>query len=118
MMFKVDENLPHEAVAVLAAAGHDVQTVYDEQLNGRPDAEVAAHCQHERRALVTLDLDFSDIRAYPPRDYSGIIVLRPHSQSKRDVLSLLAALVPLLANEPLDGHLWIVSESGVRIRGA
>lgn len=34
---KLDENLPVSAASVLAAAGHDVDTVPGEQLAGRPD---------------------------------------------------------------------------------
>jgi hypothetical protein len=39
------------------------------------------------------------------------------NQSKADVLSLLATIVPVLANEPLAGHLRVVTPRGVRIRG-
>jgi hypothetical protein len=53
-----------------------VVTAAEEELGGRPDGDVARRCQEEQRALVTLDLDFSSIRSYPPEDYAGIIVLR------------------------------------------
>jgi predicted nuclease of predicted toxin-antitoxin system len=33
-------------------------------------------CTHEGRILLTLDLDFSDIRAYLPEEFPGILVLR------------------------------------------
>jgi hypothetical protein len=67
--------------------------------------------------LVTLDLDFSDIRAYPPDEYHGLIVLRPRRQAKSLVLALLERVViPLLSRESVDRCLWIVDERGVRIR--
>ena len=66
--------------------------------------------------LMTLDLDFSDIRTYPPEGYSGIIVLRPRNQAKPTVLRLISQLIPLLAVEPLAGNLWILQETGLRIR--
>lgn len=66
--------------------------------------------------MVTLDLDFSDIRAYPPGDYHGIVVLRPATQAKPAVLALIDQLIPVLASEPLVGNLWIVQRSGIRIR--
>lgn len=34
MKVKLDENLPRSARQVLADAGHDVDTVHDEQLTG------------------------------------------------------------------------------------
>jgi predicted nuclease of predicted toxin-antitoxin system len=91
-------------------------TVPDQQMGGRPDPDVAAVCQREHRAVVTLDLDFSDIRAYPPADYAGIIVLRLARLSKHRVLAAVQRLLPLLVQEPLSGKLWIVDESNVRIR--
>jgi predicted nuclease of predicted toxin-antitoxin system len=78
---------------------------------------LAAHCPQEDRVLVTLDRDFADIRAYPPADYPGLIVLRLRNQSRPHVLSVMAHVVDLLKHEPVAGRLWIVSEAGARIRG-
>jgi predicted nuclease of predicted toxin-antitoxin system len=116
MQFKIDENLPAEVAESLRAAGHDALSIHDQQLVGSLDPHVAAVCQSEERALLTLDLDFSDIRAYSPGSYHGIIVLWPRNQSKPTVLSLIAQRIPLLAAEPLSGNLWIVQENGLRIR--
>lgn len=116
MRFKIDENLPTEAAVALADAGHDALTIHDQKLVGEPDPRVAAVCLSEQRAFITLDLDFADIRAYPPGDFAGIVVLRPRTQAKQAVLSLLQHLVSLLTAEPLDGNLWILQETGLRIR--
>jgi predicted nuclease of predicted toxin-antitoxin system len=115
--FKVDENLPTEAAELLARVGHDAVTVGDQRMVGRPDTNVAMVCQREGRAVVTLDLDFADIRAYPPSDYPGIIVLRLARLDKSRVLSVLQRLLPVLEHEPLAGKLWIVEETSVRMRG-
>jgi len=116
MQFKIDENLPVEAAEVLRQAAHDALTIHDQQMVGQPDPRVASVCQSEQRVLLTLDLDFSDIRTYPPADYFGIIVLRPRSQAKPAVLSLIGQIIPLLDSEPLVGNLWIVQDTGLRIR--
>lgn len=94
MQFKIDENLPVEAADVLRQAAHDALTIHDQQMVGQPDPRVASVCQSEQRVLLTLDLDFSDIRTYPPADYFGIIVLRPRSQAKPAVLSLIGQIIP------------------------
>lgn len=52
--------------------------------HGRSDVDRADVCKAEERAIVTLDLDFADIRAYPPDSYSGLIVLRLDRQGKAD----------------------------------
>ena len=67
--------------------------------------------------LVTLDVDFSDIRAYPPKDHEGIIVLRVGNQSKPHVLGVFGRVLPLLEKERIQGRLWVVEENMVRIRG-
>jgi predicted nuclease of predicted toxin-antitoxin system len=117
LKFKVDENLPIEAAKLLASAGHDAVTVGEQRMMGQPDTSVAAVCRQEVRAVVTLDLDFGDIRVYPPGDYAGIVVLRLAHIDKPRVLSVLQRLLPLLQNEPLVGKLWIVNETAVRVRG-
>ncbi len=117
LKFKVNENLPIEAATLFASAGHDVVTVGDQRMAGQPDNKLAAACQHEGRAVVTLDMDFADIRAYPPGDFAGIIVLRLARLEKPHVLSVLQRLLSVLEHEPLVGKLWIVEETSVRVRG-
>jgi len=64
-----------------------------------------------------LDTDFSDIRAYPPQEFSGIIVLRVRTQTKPHVIEVFSSIIHLISREPLIQHLWIVEETKVRIRG-
>jgi predicted nuclease of predicted toxin-antitoxin system len=117
MQFKVDENL-HDVAEALLARGHGAATVHDQHLRGSPDARLGEVCRAEGRALVTLDLDFANIRDYPPEDYPGLIVLRLADQSRPYVLGVLRGVLDLLEREPLAGSLWIVEEHQVRIRRA
>lgn len=114
--FKVDENLPIEAATILAAANYDAVTVGDQHLTGQADSIIADVCNRENRALITLDLDFCDIRLYRPANHWGIIVLRLTRLDKHSILSAIGRLIRLLNDEPLRGKLWIVEDSRVRIR--
>lgn len=116
MRCKIDENLPIEAAALLREAGHDCQTIYDEDLAGASDQRVIDTCLAEGRALLTLDLDFADIRSYPPVEYMGIIVLRPAGPDRERVLRLIARTLRIFERESVERALWIVEESRVRIR--
>jgi predicted nuclease of predicted toxin-antitoxin system len=116
MKLKLDENLPAEAATVLATAGHDVATVLAEKLGGHADPKLAAACKAEGRALITLDTDFANIRRYPPREHSGLVVLRLTRQDTRHVLAVLSRLIEKFDHELLPGHLWIVEEHRMRIR--
>lgn len=117
MKFKIDENLPLDAAAVLAAAGHDTESVYSEGLEGAPDRRLIAVCKREQRILITLDYDFSNILIYPPEKHEGIIVLRVEQQNKENVINLIKKLLPILSKEMILGHLWIVEENKIRVRG-
>lgn len=66
--------------------------------------------------LVTLDLDFADIRQHPPSSHEGIWVLRPPRQSIRDTLAVLTGALSLVSREETHGRLWIVEPRRVRIR--
>lgn len=116
MRFKIDENLHSDAADFLSARGHPSETVESEGLRGCDDHSLALHCRQEDRAIITLDLDFADIRSYPPAGTPGIIVLRLRDQSKQSVLKVLQRVDELLAQQPLTGRLWIVSDFDVRIR--
>ncbi len=117
MRFKIDENLPIEVADLLRANRHDAMTIFDQHMIGELDPRVASVCKSEERAIISLDLDFSDIRTYPPSEYPGIVILRPRTQSKPDVLELIDKLIPLLdGSEKLIGNLWIVQQNGIRIR--
>ncbi|MGH7929026.1 MAG: DUF5615 family PIN-like protein [Candidatus Binatia bacterium] len=74
---KLDEHLPLEIKDLLAQHQHDAVTISEQSMAGSVDPVVAEICRKEARALLTLDLDFSDIRAYPLEDYYGIVVFRP-----------------------------------------
>ena len=115
MRFKFDENLPGEMAVLFAEAGHDAVTVIDQQMGGEKDQDIADVCLSEGRALVTLDLDFSDIRVYPPERYPGIVVLRVSSQLREDLLEDGVRLLENLTST-LQGQLWIVEDSRIRIR--
>ena len=118
MRAKLDENLPVEAAELLRGAGWNCDTVRDEGLGGAEDPKVGAACRAEARVLFTLDLDFSDIRTYPPNEYVGIVVLRPAEPSRRMVLQMLTRVLPVLAAQWVDHQLWIVEPGRVRVRGA
>jgi predicted nuclease of predicted toxin-antitoxin system len=68
--------LPSNCGDILRGGGFEADTVADERLTGAEDSTIAGRCRAEGRVLLTLDLDFTNIQAYPPVGYAGIIVLR------------------------------------------
>lgn len=116
MRFKLDENVPRAVVELLRNAGQDVETVLEEGLGGTNDTKLIEACRAESRTLVTLDLDFADVRRYPPARFDGIWVLRPPHQDVPQLVSAVQGALSLLPTEPVAGRLWIVERNRVRVR--
>jgi predicted nuclease of predicted toxin-antitoxin system len=116
MKFKIDENLPVEAAAILRRAGYDALTVFDQVLSGEGDPEIAAICREEGRIIISLDLGFADIRHYPPQEQAGIVVFRLKRQDKGSVLEILERFVKILPDMSPEHKLWIVEEGRIRVR--
>ena len=111
--FKVDENLPREAQALLLGAGHDAHTVHDERLVGHLDSTIFDTCLNEDRVLVTLDLDFADIRQYPPSSWH--LGASARDSKHENTLSVLRGALALVGVEPITNRLWIAEPGRVRI---
>jgi predicted nuclease of predicted toxin-antitoxin system len=115
MKFKLDENLSPSLSSLLVVSGHDAHSVTQQALGGQPDHRVIEVCRREGRALITLDLDFANIQAYPPTAYLGIIVLRLATQDNLTAEAAVRRLVAFLAIEEPQGALWIVENDRIRI---
>ncbi len=116
MKLKLDENLGKRGLDTLSAAGHDVATVASQSLQRAADAKLIECCRREKRALVSLDLDFANPLHFRPSDYSGIAILRlPRKASHADLLTAVRTLAAGLERENLDGKLWIVERGRIRV---
>ena len=76
MKWKLDENLGSRTVHLFLKAGHDAETVLQEELSGSSDETLFEVCVREDRCLLTLDIDFADVLRFPPHQTAGIAVLR------------------------------------------
>lgn len=116
MKIKLDENIPIEVVNLLESYGHDVDTVFDEGLQGASDPNVWEAANKDGRFFITQDLDFSDTRKFVPGSHSGIMLIRLSDPSRTTVVDRLSAA---LQNQHLDE--WkrcfvILSDRKIRIR--
>ena len=120
MRIKLDESIGHATPRHATARrlrddGHDVDTVRNENLAGAADDEVYAAAQSDRRALVTLDLDFANPLRFPPSAATGIIVLRIGEQQMQTNLDrCLDRLLLLLSDRAPEGRLWVVEPDRIR----
>jgi len=116
MLVKLDENLSRSHVALLHQFGHQADRVHDEGLSGANDALVWQRVCDEGRFLITLDLDFSDIRRFQPGTHPGILLLRLRSSSNRAVHDVLSRVIHEHSLASLAGCLVVADEVQTRIR--
>jgi len=116
MKLKLDENLSRHLKPTLIELGYDVLTAADENLLSHPDTEVAACAAAEERVLLTLDIEFADLRKYPPGSHPGIILFRPRAMGPVSVNRLVARFARLTDLSTLSGCVAVVEPHGVRVR--
>ena len=118
MRFLVDEDLPRSIGNLLRQYGYEAVDVRDVGLQGAKDAEVAAYAQNQGLCLVTGDYGSSDVRNYPPSEYSRLVVLHiPGKATASLILNLVEGLLKqdkLISQLP--GRLAIVEFGRVRMR--
>ncbi len=118
MRFLVDEDLPRSTDSLLRQHGHEAIDVRDIGLRGASDADIATYAQKHGLCLLSGDKDFADIRNYPPKEYSGVVVLHlPAKATSSTILFLLKSLLVQteIVNQ-LNGKLAIIEPGRIRIR--
>jgi predicted nuclease of predicted toxin-antitoxin system len=119
LRFFCDQCVPAEITAILRHYGHGVTLLRDALPIRSPDPEVIAKAQELGAILVSLDGDFSDIVAYPPANYGGIIAIQLHNHPEI-IPQLMDRLIAYLDGrrdqEFYQGKLLLVEVHRVRIR--
>jgi len=116
MKLKFDENLSRHLTPTLIGLGHDVLTAADEGLLSRLDIEVEAHAAREGRMLPSLDIEFADLRKYPPGSHPGIVLFRPVSLGPLSVNRFVEQFIRSANLSALSGCIAVVEPRGVRVR--
>ncbi len=108
MRVLADENVPHEAVAAMRAAGHDVAWI-TEDAPSIADLDVLVRAADEQRVLVTSDKDFGELAltTAPHLAVHGLVRLRAF---RSNVIAELAVST-LAAHPDLRGN-FVVVEPG------
>ena len=115
MKIKLDENIPAALARHLRDLEHDVDTVRDEDLEGRNDGQIWQAAQAAGRFLITQDLDFSDIRQFEPGSHHGLLLVRLRDPGR---LALTQAVGEAFATQDTTG--WqgcfiVLTENKIRV---
>jgi len=89
LRFLADENIDDEVIAFLRQEGFDVLSLFDLNLNGKPDIQIIHEATKLNRITITHDTDFGQIVFTQHVPFIGIIYLKPgHFQSFFTINSL------------------------------
>ena len=116
MKIKLDENISRHLKPVVSQKGHDAITVEDEGLLGKTDVEVGAVAKTEGRVPFTLDVEFSNLRKFPPGSHPGIVLFRPQSMGPLSVNRFITQFVENTDLASLYGCVVVVDPTRIRIR--
>ncbi|MEW5956134.1 MAG: DUF5615 family PIN-like protein [Chloroflexota bacterium] len=116
MKLFADECVYHITVKALRSWGHDVVTTQELNLVGKADKLQLEAAISQGRVLITNDLDFSNIRRYPPAHHSGIVVLKIRPRVLNQVHTVLKRLLDSTSQESLQQTLVIVDRNKYRLR--
>jgi predicted nuclease of predicted toxin-antitoxin system len=118
MIFLIDEDLPRSLGDVVRALGHEAKDIRDLGLRGSSDAQIAVFAKLNGYCLLTADKGFANVRAYPPHEYAGLVVLdlppRATSATIHQLLRELLARSELV--QELPGKLAVVHFGRIRLR--
>jgi len=119
LTFFTDHCVPNSVIQVLRDAGHEVRILKEHIPRDSDDPVVIAKAQELPALLVSLNGDFSDIVAYPPSNYKGIIALQVRNHP-RVISALMQRLLDYLAAHPdmssYEGQLLLVEAHRIRVR--
>ena len=116
MKIKLDENISRHLKQPLTEVGHTVFTAAEQGLLGRRDQEVAAAASVEGCVLLTLDLEFGDLRKYPPGSHPGVILFRPQTLGPLAVSRFVVDFVRHADLQELAGCVVAAEPGRVRVR--
>ena len=106
-------------VKKLADAGHEVLVLRDHLPQDAPDPIVIGKAQSEKAIFLTLNGDFSDIVAYPPSAFGGIIALQIKNRPSQ-IMPIMDRLKAFMESHPnqgdYEGLLLLVEGHRIRLR--
>ena len=113
---KLDENISRHLKPLLKQEGHEAITAGEEGLLGKRDVEIGNAAKAEGRILFTLDLEFGDLRKFPPGNHPGTVLFRPQSMGPGSVNRFITEFVRETDLALLAGCVVVVDPTRVRIR--
>ena len=116
MKFLLDENISPLLIAEIKSRYPGSLDIHDIGYGGKSDHEIYEFLSFHEYALITFNLDFSDIRKFPPELVEGIIVLRFKNKRIQEITTDTLTFLEELIKLDHQHALIIFQNSGIRIK--
>jgi predicted nuclease of predicted toxin-antitoxin system len=116
MRFLTDANIFVPMVNGLRRLVHDVFDSKEENLEKLTDNDVFKLAQDQKRILISMDKDFSNIITYPPGEHCGIIVVKLYSLKVDEATDIFLDSLTKLKTGDIRQNLVIIDRNKTRIR--
>jgi predicted nuclease of predicted toxin-antitoxin system len=119
LRFFADHCVPTLVISTLRSEGYEVHRLTEYLPPDSADSVVIQEALRRNMILLTFDSDFSDIVAYPPESYDGIITFQVHNHPEviPEILKhLLAYLKSHSGMSEYKGKILFVELHRIRIR--
>lgn len=116
MNFLTDANVFQAFVKALRSLGHNVLDIKEQGFERFSDAEIFTLAQGEKRILISMDKDFSNIIRYPPGTHHGIIVVKLYRITILEATNIFTGAIRQLNIDDINGNIVIIDRNKTRIR--
>lgn len=116
MRFLSDVGISRSTTTELRRRGHDVLHLREEGLQRLPDDRILELAQHERRIVLTFDLDFGDLLALGAHSFPSVVIFRLQDQTPASVTPRLLKLMDERKTELEAGAIVIIEDRRYRLR--
>lgn len=115
MKFLLDQCVMGKTKMLLKERGFSIITLKELGKSSVSNSEVVHIAKTHKAILLTHDIDFSDIRLYPPETHNGIIILKTSPQTEDKVHSLLLKALEEVKPSVLSQSLIIIDRNKYRL---
>lgn len=116
MKFLADMGISSNTVAFLQSLGYDALHLHDQSLDRLPDPAILEKARHEKRILLTHDLDFGELVAASGAKLSSVIIFRLRNMRPEQVNRYLQGIIIQHQAAIEEGAIISVTEGHIRVR--
>ena len=116
MKILADMGVSMSTVKSLREHGFDTIHLLEENLERLPDVKIIEKAKHEKRLIITFDLDFGDLLALSQDSLPTVILIRLKNANPKAVTPKLLSILVNHRDDLEAGSIVTLTENRIRVR--